>query len=80
MCFSFYYQFLTREQVVKMSKNTMYMHQLGIEVLLACPLVFTKDVKVKEETAKQVTWKTHTGEAWYEAFMTEVHKAALDQE
>ena len=59
----------------------MYMCQPGTEVLLACPLVFTKDIKVKGEAVKQVTWRTHAGGAWYEALMTpEVHKAALDQE
>ena len=57
------------------------MCQPGTEVLLACPLVFTKDIKVKGKAAKQVTWRTHTGGAWYEALMTpKVHKAALDQE
>jgi len=59
----------------------MYVRQPGTEVLLACPLVFTKDIKVKGEAVKQVTWRTHAGGAWYEALMTpEVHKAALDQE
>ena len=47
-------QVLTREQVMKISRNTMYVHQPGTEVLLACPLVFTKDIKVKEEAVKQV--------------------------
>ena len=48
---------------------------------LACPLVFTKDVKVKRVAAKQVTWRTHAGRAWYKVLITpEVHKTALDQE
>ena len=72
---------LIREQVIKISRDTMYMHQPGTEVLLACPLVFTKDVKVKREAAKQVTWRTHTGGAEYEVLMTpEVYKVTLDQE
>ena len=64
---------------MKISRNTMYVRQPGTEVLLACPLVFTKDVKVKGKAAKQVTWRTHARGAWYEALMTpEVDKAALD--
>jgi len=46
---------LTREQVMKVSRNTMYMRQPRTEVLLACPLVFIKDIKVKGEAVKQVT-------------------------
>jgi len=42
---------------MKISRDTMYMCQPGIEVLLACLMIFTKDVKVKGEAAKQVTWR-----------------------
>jgi len=48
----------------------MYVCQPGTEVLLACPLVFTKDIKVKGEAVKQVTWRTHARKAWYEALIT----------